>query len=105
MPKAAPVHRPLGQRTRQQYDLARSKQHSRDYDSVWRRLSKAFRLENPLCVMCLEEDKIVAAEVVDHIITIRDDPTRRLDVTNLRSLCKRHHDQRTWFDTIMRRQT
>jgi 5-methylcytosine-specific restriction protein A len=98
MPTAAPRHRPSGHQTRQQFDQQRSAQHSRDYDSAWRKLSKAFRAANPLCTMCMAEGIIVAAEVVDHIVTIRDDPARRLDTTNLRSLCKRHHDQRTMRD-------
>jgi 5-methylcytosine-specific restriction protein A len=43
----------------------------------------------------MEAGTIRAAEVVDHIRTIRDRPDLRLDHANLRSLCKPCHDART----------
>lgn len=42
--------------------------------------------------MCKEDGQITAASVVDHIEPITKAPERRLDPTNLQSLCKTHHD-------------
>ena len=67
----------------------------RPYDADWRKLRQAFLAEHPLCVMCAEEGRTGEATVVDHIVAIADEPSRRLDATNLRPLCKPHHDQRT----------
>jgi len=41
--------------------------------------------------MCEREGRIVAAEEVDHILTIADRPDLRLDPNNLRSLCHQCH--------------
>ena len=65
-----------------------------DYDSKWRRLSERFRDENPLCKDCLDNDLTTPATEVHHIVPIAQDPSRRLDVTNLVSLCHRCHKER-----------
>lgn len=69
----------------------KNKTDSQVYDRAWRKLRKSFITENPLCVACLEEDRVTAAEHVDHIIPVTVAPNRRLDRTNLRSLCKTCH--------------
>ena len=58
----------------------------------WRKLRLVVLEENPFCVFCdsLGETKI--AKVVDHIIPIVDDWEKRLDIDNLRPLCKECHD-------------
>lgn len=68
----------------------------RGYDAAWRRFRR-YHLDviEPLCRFCRERGLIVAAEVVDHIISIEERPDLRLDHNNLRSLCKRCHDERT----------
>lgn len=60
------------------------------HTSKWTRLSKAFRISNPLCVMCQAEDVINEAEVVDHIIPY---PVCGdfFDSSNWQSLCKKHN--------------
>jgi 5-methylcytosine-specific restriction endonuclease McrA len=35
------------------------------------------------------------ATIVDHVVSIRVAPERRLDMTNLRSLCREHHQQKS----------
>jgi 5-methylcytosine-specific restriction endonuclease McrA len=46
--------------------------------------------------MCLEqEQRYVAASVVDHVIPIAQAPERRLDETNLMSLCRYHHAKKS----------
>lgn len=63
----------------------------------WRRL-RAWKFAcNPLCEMCLKEDKTVPAEDIHHIISFMstDDLQQRLylayDFDNLMSLCKQCH--------------
>lgn len=50
-------------------------------------------LAHPLCAFCWSKGLTVAATVADHIETVRDAPHRRLDPTNLQSLCKPCHDR------------
>jgi 5-methylcytosine-specific restriction endonuclease McrA len=49
--------------------------------------------EHPLCVFPHPYNRPVLATVADHIVSIRDDPSRRLDPTNIQSLCKTCHDK------------
>lgn len=80
---------------RAEVDRRRGSPTARGYDAHWRRFRLWFLGLHPLCVMCTAEGRVVAAEVVDHIVSIRDRPDLRLDPSNCRALCKRHHDQRT----------
>lgn len=96
MPKAPRSH--LSKREHQrkkQLDLRRGTPAERGYDSDWRKVRDVFIQEHPLCLFCEDEGKVTPAEVVDHIVSISEDPSLRLVKTNLRSLCKRHHDSRT----------
>lgn len=76
-------------------DKRRGTAAERGYDYWWQRAAKRYRKLNPLCVACLREGQIVAAEVVDHIIPHRGDERLRKDEANWQSLCKRCHDQKT----------
>lgn len=76
------------------YDIARRKIYNSER---WRRL-RAWKFAcNPLCEMCLKEDKVVPAEDVHHIVSFMstDDPNQRTflayDYDNLMSLCKQCH--------------
>lgn len=71
-------------------DAARPSAAARGYDSDWRRLRAEWLNVNPTCVACGEP-----AKHVDHIVSIRDAPMRRLDPSNLRSLCHSCHSRRT----------
>lgn len=62
---------------------------------TWRKASCLYRLNHPVCEDCLEEGLIRKADVVDHIIEIKDDWTKRLDESNFRSLCHAHHNSKT----------
>lgn len=44
-----------------------------------------------LCILCDSNNKEGYAEEVHHIIELKEDWSRRLDMTNLVSLCKRCH--------------
>lgn len=59
------------------------------YSSVkWQRLRGWFIRRNPLCVLCLRP-----AEVVDHILAIKDGGEALSDA-NLQSLCNRCHQRK-----------
>jgi 5-methylcytosine-specific restriction protein A len=97
MPPRPKQFRPAFQRTRAAVnfaaDAARGTSTQRGYDAAWRRLRKAHLIANPLCVFHLAVGETVAATVGDHIVSIRDAPERRLDPSNLQSLCKSCHDR------------
>ena len=66
------------------------------YSSLpWRKLRQYHITRNPLCTTCAQSGLTVVADVVDHIEEIRDNPTRRLDSTNLQSLCHSCHNNKT----------
>jgi 5-methylcytosine-specific restriction protein A len=76
-------------------DINRQSASKRGYDRRWRTVRERHLKQNPLCVDCLAEGIVTAADQVHHMVKVKVDPTRRLDDTILMSLCKRHHDKRT----------
>ena len=48
--------------------------------------------DQPLCVMCLSQDIVTAADTVDHVRPHKGDAVLFWDRNNLQSLCKWHHD-------------
>jgi 5-methylcytosine-specific restriction protein A len=64
----------------------------RGYDHEWSKLSASHRRKEPLCRTCLFRGFRRAAELVNHVVPVRDAPERRLDPTNLSSHCQRCHD-------------
>ena len=67
----------------------------RGYDSKWRTTRNRFLKDNPLCVRCKEEGRLVIATVVDHIKPHRGDKNLFWDYSNWQALCKRCHDKKT----------
>jgi len=66
------------------------------YQSLqWRKLRQYHITRNPLCKSCGDSGLTIVADVVDHIEEIRDNPQRRLDTTNLQSLCHSCHNRKT----------
>lgn len=55
---------------------------------------EVMREYNGLCQECLADDKIVSADVVDHIIELVDGGSE-LDNDNLIPLCHHHHNKKT----------
>nr|DAV41349.1 MAG TPA: HNH endonuclease [Caudoviricetes sp.] len=74
-------------RTRWKYD----KDVKRFYNStVWKRTSQRVLLEaNYVCAMCGEE-----AIMTDHIISVKQDWSKRLDRNNLQASCKKCNDKK-----------
>lgn len=82
------------------------KQHGTFYNTrTWKRIRESFLLSDPLirlppigktpyknvyCVECWKKGKIVATNVVDHILRRAKDGTD--DHTNLQGLCDQHHN-------------
>lgn len=60
------------------------------YDYRWERLRRKHIGANRYCVACGAE-----ARHVDHIVTVKAAPWRRLDPTNLQSLCHACHNRLT----------
>jgi len=80
---------------RERWQDGRGSACSRGYDRRWRVVREQHLRANPLCVDCLTEGLVTAAQEVHHTVKVKDDPSRRLDRDVLMSLCKRHHDIRT----------
>jgi 5-methylcytosine-specific restriction protein A len=79
-------------------DARRRGARQRGYDRRWQKARAAYLRENPLCVKCLDETppRDELATVVDHIIDHKGDQELFWDRNNWQSLCKRHHDSKTW---------
>ena len=57
-----------------------------------------YRRDHGLCVQCRSKDIIKIGDVVDHIIPIRMDWSKRLEPTNLQTLCHACHNKKTKED-------
>lgn len=103
MPRKPPVFVPplvaLG-RERRALEIKPPKNHgddnrphsrARGYDRTWEKLRAMHLAEEPYCRRCGERGIVTPADMVDHVVTIDEDPTRRLDPANLQSLCDPCH--------------
>ena len=75
-------------------DAERGTPEERGYDAAWRRLRAQVLKAKPLCELCLAEGKVTPATVGDHIVSVKVAPHLRLVASNVRALCKPHHDRR-----------
>jgi 5-methylcytosine-specific restriction protein A len=69
---------------------AREFYHSKEWERV--RLAALAR-DNFLCQHCLRNNRITPADMVHHIIEIKRDWSKRLDLDNLISLCNSCHNK------------
>lgn len=98
MPKAPPVFRPAGYNPTQQKnekDRWRESASKRGYNSKWRKARLSFLRKNPLCVRCKADDRVMPADVVDHIVPHKGDKGLFWDKDNWQALCKTCHDRKT----------
>jgi 5-methylcytosine-specific restriction protein A len=65
------------------------------YNYRWHKARDRYLIEHPLCVECLNNNRVVAAEEVDHIQPHRGDYKLFWDESNWQSLCVSHHSQKT----------
>jgi 5-methylcytosine-specific restriction protein A len=72
--------------------------------AAWRKIRAIHISQNPLCVMCQEEGRVVIGNVVDHIKPLNQkDPFNTLngkfgeplDLLNLQTLCNKHHNSKS----------
>jgi 5-methylcytosine-specific restriction endonuclease McrA len=72
-------------------DRGRPTRTQRGYDYQWNKLSKYLRQQQPYCSIpgCNNKDL-----TVDHIIPLSDAPHLRLEVTNLKVLCRMHNSRK-----------
>ena len=66
--------------------------------AAWKRVRDQRRELNPLCQLCEELDRVTPMWAVDHIIPRSEAPHLELEISNTRSLCEHHHNQRTARD-------
>lgn len=71
----------------------------RPYDRDWQRVRKRHLAQHPTCVRCG-----APGLDVDHITTVRAAPHRRLDPTNLQTLCHSCHSRLTQLYDGQRKQ-
>ena len=64
--------------------------------TAWKRLSHHWLMLHPFCVQCMARGIYRKADVVDHIVELRDDWSKRLDENNLQSLCYSDHNKKTY---------
>ena len=77
----------------------RDKKRADFYNSLaWRRLSKAYLNNEPLCEHCQAQGIITGATEVDHIVAVADDWSKRFKIDNLQSLCHSCHMIKTVED-------
>jgi 5-methylcytosine-specific restriction endonuclease McrA len=67
---------------------ARPSASARGYDREWRRLTAGFLTAHPYCSDCSEKGLTTPATVVGHVVSVWKDPSRRLDPTNWKPLCR-----------------
>lgn len=94
MPQAA---KPFKNKPKKDNSFAPCRKYHNLYNSSqWIKIRLSWLRKNPLCVECLKEGKSVLATIVDHVIAHKGDINTFYDVTNLQSLCKEHHDKKTY---------
>lgn len=83
------------------YDIyARDKRSSSFYKSAeWLKIRRqALARDNNLCVNCLSNNNIKQAYIVDHIVPIKVDWSKRLVLSNMQCLCLSCHNTKTSED-------
>ena len=70
--------------------------------TAWRKVRKAYFTMHPICKWCEEEGRVTEGKIVDHIIEIIDGGDT-LSFDNLQTLCQVHHNQKTAWAKMKRR--
>jgi 5-methylcytosine-specific restriction protein A len=80
----------MGQK-RREYARTRQSSAAQGYGHEWRKASRQFRRDNPLCIECRKAGQLVAATVTDHIIPHKGDQKLFWNRGNRQALCARCH--------------
>lgn len=65
------------------------------------KLSKRYRAAHPLCEEHQARGELVPVDLVDHIVPVHAAPDRRMDESNLQSLCNECHHAKTERDMVV----
>lgn len=87
----------LVRRKKKQWTGKRHTNNAVFYASIrWNKLRSHHLKDNPFCVKCLKEGRMNGDRPhVDHIESLEENYDRRLDITNLQTLCNSHHSKKT----------
>lgn len=65
----------------------------------WKRIRlQALERDSYCCVICMREDKVTEARIVDHIKPINQNPELKLTLSNMQSLCIKCNAKKTRSD-------
>ena len=99
MPTLSPVlcKKPRTRGIKQLKPNHKSREYHNLYDWGWRKYSKKYRKEHPLCECEECKQRVVAlpSDVVDHIIPHKGDKTLFWDENNHQAMAKTCHDKKT----------
>lgn len=56
----------------------------------WKKFRAYYKKRHPLCELCLEQGLVVATQVVDHVVPIKDGG-KKLSSDNVQALCRKCH--------------
>ena len=80
---------------RREHDRDRPSPAARGYGHEWRKASRQFLHENPLCTECQRLGRLRAAAVTDHIVPHKGDMALFWNRENWQALCWRCHSRKT----------
>jgi len=80
---------------KREVDKRRGSSSSRGYGWDWQKERKSYLHENPLCALCLAQDRREVATVVDHVRPHKGDRDLFWGQENWQALCKPCHDSKT----------
>ena len=63
------------------------------YDGTWQKVRRMKMRRSPLCERCAGAGKTVKGDVVHHIVPVNENPSLRLALDNLETLCNRCHNR------------
>lgn len=82
--------------SQQHYDKHKRNKESKQFyqSAAWSKVRlMALERDNYLCQECFQNKRLTKADVVHHIIEVRDDFTKALELDNLVSICHKHHNR------------
>jgi len=96
-------------KSRQRPWIPKKPQHLREVDNAsfynskrWRALRNYYIQTNPLCAQCKRDNKVTAAQCVDHVKAISIGGSM-VDINNLQSLCNNCHNKKSAREAVDKR--
>lgn len=86
----------MGRKERDNYyrHHRKDKREQQFYNSKeWKKVREVrWQMDNGLCQECIKYNKITLADAVHHIVELKEDWSKRLDIDNLMCVCDRCHN-------------